>query len=101
MPNPIPQKILNGETMQDKGFCSTTFTASVAERFVTSESSEETCCLIRILATKPSKSTKLCCHVIPNIEDSILLAQIASAMGYKHVKNPYIAEITNCSLSNL
>ena len=112
IPNPIAQNFVKGTIMQDKGFCSTTLSSPVAERFVTSESSHETCCLIHI-HIPANKQVKLlpiypftgdktfkehevvlpCNAKLRVIEDPDLLAKIAQAMGYERVENPDIPNL--------
>jgi hypothetical protein len=112
IPNPIAQNFLKDKTMQDKGFCSTTLSSLVAERFVTSESSDETCCLIhihiptdkevRLLPIYPYTGDKTfkerevvlpCNTTLRVIEDQELLETIASAMGYERVEKPNILNL--------
>lgn len=112
IPNPIAQNFLKDKTMQDKGFCSTTLSSPVAERFVTSESLDETCCLIhihipantkvRLLPIYPYTGDKTfkehevvlpCNTTLQVIKIQKLVDTIASAMGYIRVEKPDIPNL--------
>ena len=107
MRNPLVKRIKEG-VLNDPAYCSTSTSYQVAERFMQSESSEETCCVIHIHipANTPIKLLHICAKkdshnekevLLPPstklevIRDETLSSSIAEAMRY----DLYTGEILN------
>jgi hypothetical protein len=103
IPNLVEEGLLDANgNLNDQGFCSTTFSTSVAEQFVRIESKTATCCMIHIHcpANKPVKLLPICiCKAnkqfayekevllakgttLKKITDENLITDIAKAMNY-------------------
>jgi hypothetical protein len=116
MRNPLVKRIDKNGVLNDPAYCSTSTSYEVAEKFMQSESSEETCCVIHIHipAGQPVKLLHICAKkdslkekevLLPPstklevIRDANLLNSIASAKGYKSYNGELLNLVTEKNIA--